>query len=166
MLWCSCVWQTSVASLDLCMKMPCYIASCFRFQRFDSHSTQSSYRTCSTPNSPQSSPSSTASAPRYAPQTRPVAWGSISLSVFFYRANQSKLSNYWVYNFTYVFKMRTQCLFIYIMQILKRTDNAKKKVIDLINLQTFYKKITYEMDKNLTVLAKCEFYFFQMLNLL
>lgn len=62
--------------------------------------------------------------------------------------------------------MRTQCLFIYIMQILKRTDNAKKKVIDLINLQTFYKKITYEMDKNLTVLAKCEFYFFQMLNLL
>lgn len=52
------------------------------------------------------------------------------------------------------------------MQILKRTDNAKKKVIDLINLQTFYKKITYEMDKNLTVLAKCEFYFFQMLNLL
>lgn len=37
-----------------------------QFQRFDSHSTQSSYRTCSTPNSPQSSPSSTASAPRLA----------------------------------------------------------------------------------------------------
>ncbi|XP_062606320.1 rap1 GTPase-activating protein 1-like [Saccostrea cucullata] len=35
-----------------------------QFQRFDSHSTQSSYKTCSVPNSPQSSPSSTASASR------------------------------------------------------------------------------------------------------
>ncbi|XP_056020161.1 rap1 GTPase-activating protein 1-like isoform X6 [Ostrea edulis] len=35
-----------------------------QFQRFDSHSTQSSYKTCSASNSPQSSPGSTASASR------------------------------------------------------------------------------------------------------
>ena len=38
----------------------------------------------------------------------------------------------------------------------------RKMLALIINLQTFYLKIHYEMDKNPTVLAKCEFYFFQM----
>ncbi|XP_069117229.1 rap1 GTPase-activating protein 1-like isoform X3 [Argopecten irradians] len=40
-------------------------------QRIDSQSTQSSYKTCSAPSSPQSSPSSTASAPRISYQLSP-----------------------------------------------------------------------------------------------